>query len=191
MLGLEEVPHAIRGKHQVFRMHRAILLKNQILEISFRLGNHTAVLSVHISQTPSHRQTRSKLTGHPDSERPFCLVKWHRLGLWGLSHPFLLRGGVNLAICSYHPGCLVFVLRLVVSSLYQDRQVKFKLPKKEGFWITRIPSDHELFLKIDHGESAPAFLDVKVGLPFEFVLQAVECYFDNFLEVFGLDFLWF
>jgi len=191
LLGLEKVPHAIRGKHEVFRMHQAILLKNQILEISFRLGNNTAVLSVHISQTPSHRQTRSQLTGHPDSERAFYLVKWHRIGLWGLSHPCLLRSGVDLAICGYHSRCLVFVLRLVVSSLYQDRQVKFKLPKKEGFWIARIPSDHELFLIIDHGESAATFLDVKVGLPFEFVLQAVKCYFDNFLEVFGLDFLWF
>lgn len=79
----------------------------------------------------------------------------------------------------------------MVSSLNQDGQVKFKLPEKEGFWIARISDDHELFLKVDHSESAPAFLDIENGLPFEFVLQAVECYFDNFLEVLGLDFLRF
>jgi hypothetical protein len=79
----------------------------------------------------------------------------------------------------------------VVSSLYQDGQVKFKLPDKEGFWIARISSDHEIFLKVDHCESTPAFLDIKISLPFEFVLQAVECYFDNFLEMLGLDFFRF
>lgn len=111
--------------------------------------------------------------------------------LVGLRHPCLLSSGINLAVCSDYASCLILVFGLVVSGFQKDWQVKFNLPEKEGFGITRISNDHELFLKVDHSERAAAFLNIKVGLLFEFFLQALECYFYDFLEVLGLNFLRF